>query len=167
MTFYDANLRDGSIFNLGLRFNNDGNIDFIEGVPKTSFSRSLWQVYREARSDSDYQPRQIQNFLDSPFYSRSKIRTKIQGNEVEGVHEALDLNRFANPLIKPMLALRIPESANKLTVQLINQLNLSASHSDLFSTLYNLKPQHTKPTTGRGLKAFPEKSLLTKRKSSC
>ena len=108
MTFYDANLRDGSIFNLGLRFDNNGDIDFIEGVPKTSFSRSLWQVYREARSDSGYQPRQIQNFLDSPFYSRSKIRTRIQGNEVEGVHEALDLNRFANPLIKPMLALRIP-----------------------------------------------------------
>ena len=46
--------------------------------------------------------------LDAPFYSRSKIRTKIMGEEVEGVHEALDLDRFANPLIKPMLALRVP-----------------------------------------------------------
>jgi carotenoid 1,2-hydratase len=24
------------------------------------------------------------------------------------VHEALDLNRFANPLLKPMLAVRVP-----------------------------------------------------------
>jgi len=24
------------------------------------------------------------------------------------VHEALDLNRFSNPLLKPMLALRVP-----------------------------------------------------------
>ena len=38
----------------------------------------------------------------------NSIKTKIKGEEVEGVHEALDLNRFANPLIKPMLALRVP-----------------------------------------------------------
>ena len=34
------------------------------------------------------------------------------GNETEGVHEALDLNRFASPFIKPMLALRIPRKRN-------------------------------------------------------
>ena len=80
----------------------------LNDIPKTKFSRSLWQVRRETRSDNNYKPKQIQNMLDAPFYSRSKIKTKIKGEEVEGVHEALDLNRFANPLIKPMLALRVP-----------------------------------------------------------
>ena len=49
--------------------------------------------------------------LDAPFYSRSVVRTKIDGEETEGVHEALDLNRFASPFLKPMLAVRVPRRA--------------------------------------------------------
>ena len=108
MAFYDAKRRDGTDLNLGLDFQMKEKIQVIEDVPKVKFPRSNWQVYRETRSDAGYKPYQIQNMLDTPFYSRSKIRTKIMGSETEGVHEALDLNRFANPLIKPMLALRIP-----------------------------------------------------------
>ncbi|MFL2805584.1 MAG: carotenoid 1,2-hydratase [Paracoccaceae bacterium] len=108
MAFYDAKRRESGDLDLGLEFNNDGNIKILNDIPKTKFSRSLWQVRRETRSDNEYKPKQIQNMLDAPFYSRSKIKTKIKGEEVEGVHEALDLNRFANPLIKPMLALRVP-----------------------------------------------------------
>jgi carotenoid 1,2-hydratase len=46
--------------------------------------------------------------LDAPFYCRSMVRTQIGGEETVGVHEALDLRRFASPLLKPMLALRVP-----------------------------------------------------------
>lgn len=112
MAFYDAQRRQGDDLRLGLEFNKSGKLEIIEDIPKKRFPRSLWQVYRETRSDADYQPKQIQSMLDTPFYSRSKIRTKISGQEVEGVHEALDLNRFASPLIKPMLALRIPRKSN-------------------------------------------------------
>jgi carotenoid 1,2-hydratase len=49
--------------------------------------------------------------LDAPFYSRSAVRTKIYGEETVGVHEALDLRRFASPLLKPMLAMRVPRRA--------------------------------------------------------
>jgi carotenoid 1,2-hydratase len=50
--------------------------------------------------------------LDAPFYSRSAVKTKINGMETVGVHEALDLVRFRSPLIKPMLAVRVPRRAN-------------------------------------------------------
>ena len=46
--------------------------------------------------------------LDAPFYSRAAVRTRIDGEETIGVHEALDLNRFASPLLKPMLAVKVP-----------------------------------------------------------
>jgi carotenoid 1,2-hydratase len=35
----------------------------------------------------------------------------INGETVTGVHEALDLDRFASPLLKPMLAVRVPRRA--------------------------------------------------------
>ena len=49
--------------------------------------------------------------LDAPFYSRSAVKTTIDGFETTGVHEALDLNRFGTKLIKPMLAVKVPRRA--------------------------------------------------------
>ena len=46
--------------------------------------------------------------LDAPFYSRAVVETQIDGERTAGVHEALDLRRYANPLLKPMLAVRVP-----------------------------------------------------------
>ena len=40
--------------------------------------------------------------------SRSMIRTTLDGETSVGVHEALDLDRFRQPWLKPMLALRVP-----------------------------------------------------------
>jgi carotenoid 1,2-hydratase len=46
--------------------------------------------------------------LDAPFYSRSAVETQLDGERTVGVHEALDLTRFRSPLLKPMLAVRVP-----------------------------------------------------------
>jgi len=53
-------------------------------------------------------PRQTKMMLDAPFYCRAGVRTKINGETSDGVHEALDLNRFRSKLIKPMLAVKVP-----------------------------------------------------------
>jgi carotenoid 1,2-hydratase len=50
--------------------------------------------------------------LEAPFYSRSLVETRIDGEMSIGVHEALDLRRFAQPWLKPMLALRVPRRAD-------------------------------------------------------
>ena len=52
-----------------------------------------------------------QNMLDAPFYSRAAVQTTLNGQKVTGVHEALDLKRFRSPLLKPMLAVRVPRRA--------------------------------------------------------
>ena len=51
---------------------------------------------------------QAMAMLDAPFYNRSAIKTKINGEETVGVYEALDLDRFRGPWLMPMLAVRVP-----------------------------------------------------------
>ncbi|MFK7764181.1 MAG: carotenoid 1,2-hydratase [Roseobacter sp.] len=106
--FYDAERRDGSELAAGFAFDKDGTARQIALPPKTPIRRSLWAVKRETRSEQGFQPRQVLSMLDAPFYSRSAVRTKLDGKITTGVHEALDLTRFRSPLMKPMLAVRVP-----------------------------------------------------------
>ncbi|WP_354595924.1 carotenoid 1,2-hydratase [Rhodovulum tesquicola] len=106
--FYDASVRDGSELAVGLHFGADGSAEVIDAPPRTRFARSKWLVRRETRADPGYVPQQVHDMLDAPFYCRSAVRTRVFGEEMVGVHEALDLDRFASPLLKPMLAVRVP-----------------------------------------------------------
>lgn len=105
---YDAVRRDGSTLDTAIAFDNAGRARIVEAPPRTRFKRSLWQVMRETRADPGVMPKQVLPMLDAPFYSRSAVQTQIDGEVVTGVHEALDLNRFRSPLLKPMLAVRVP-----------------------------------------------------------
>lgn len=106
--FYDAIRRDGSELAVGVSFDHQGRATPVAPPPKARLSRSLWAVKRETRADTGYQPHQIKPMLDAPFYTRSVVRTRLNGEITDGVHEALDLTRFASPLLKPLLALKVP-----------------------------------------------------------
>ncbi len=106
--FYDATLRDGSHTTTALQFHTDGRTETVEPPPRAAMVRSRWAVRRETRADAGYRPQQVLAMLDAPFYTRATVRTRIDGHETVGVHEALDLRRYASPLLKPMLALRVP-----------------------------------------------------------
>ncbi len=107
--FYDAERRDGSEhLEVALAFDADGTVREVEAPPLIKMRRSLWAVRRETRCDPGFRPRQIKAMLDAPFYCRSVVETQIGGEIVQGVHEALDLNRFASPFLKPMLAVKVP-----------------------------------------------------------
>ncbi len=109
---YDAVRRDGTTLDTAIAFDGNGDAQIVDAPPRTRFKRSLWQVMRETRADPGVMPKQVLNMLDAPFYSRSAVQTQLDGETVTGVHEALDLNRFRSPLIKPMLAVRVPRRAN-------------------------------------------------------
>lgn len=109
--FYDAARRDGTRLDAAIAFDKNGTAKLIDAPARTSFKRTLWALRRETRADTGTTPRQIKPMLDAPFYSRSVVETQINGETVAGVHEALDLNRYANPLLKPMLAVRVPRRA--------------------------------------------------------
>ena len=110
--FYDGIRRDGSTLALGMDFAANGDAQAILPPPLAKISATKWWLKRETRCDPGAAPRQTKALLDAPFYSRSIVRTVIGGEEVTGVHEALDLQRFANPAIKAMLAVRVPRRAN-------------------------------------------------------
>ncbi|MEL7257240.1 MAG: carotenoid 1,2-hydratase [Pseudomonadota bacterium] len=106
--FYDATRLDGSELGMGIRFDGEGRAEVVTPPPKARMKRSLWALYRETRADHGHRPTQVMPMLDAPFYNRATVRTVIDGEETVGVHEALDLKRFRSPLLKPMLALRVP-----------------------------------------------------------
>ena len=110
--FYDATRRDGSPdLSVALAFARDGSLREVAPPPKARLARSLWAVRRETRADAGFAPRQTRRMLDAPFYCRSGVETRIDGEVTEGVHEALDLDRFASPWLKPMLAVKVPRRA--------------------------------------------------------
>ena len=109
--FYDARRLDGSELAVAVQFDGNGRAHDIPLPPKARLKRSLWAVARETRADAGYEPRQVKSMLDAPFYSRSAVKTQLDGVETVGVHEALDLVRFRSPFLKPMLAVRVPRRA--------------------------------------------------------
>jgi carotenoid 1,2-hydratase len=106
--YYDAVRLDGSRLATATAFTPGGAATSVAGPPLTPFKRTLWALRRETRADAGTTPRQIKPMLDAPFYSRSVVETQIDGEVVQGVHEALDLVRYRSPLLKPMLAVRVP-----------------------------------------------------------
>lgn len=106
--FYDATRRDGSTLELGVEVDRRGEVHEIKPPPLTPFRRSLWAVRRETRADPGFHPGQKMSLLDAPFYSRSLVETRIGGETSVGVHEALDLVRYRQPWLKPMIAVRVP-----------------------------------------------------------
>jgi carotenoid 1,2-hydratase len=106
--FYDAERRDGTELAVGAIFDRNGQVTPIKAPPKVPFRRSLWAVRRETRADAGTRPKQVKSMLDAPFYCRSAVEIQFAGEKTVGVHEALDLNRFASPLLKPMLAVKVP-----------------------------------------------------------
>ncbi|MGQ0566211.1 MAG: carotenoid 1,2-hydratase [Gemmobacter sp.] len=109
--FYDAHRRDGSRLSLGLHIAPDGTATAFVPPPPAALPRTIWALRRDTRADAGFRPRQVMAMLSAPFYSRSLVETRLNGETTTGVHEALDLDRFASPLLKPLLALRVPRRA--------------------------------------------------------
>ena len=105
---YDVTPREGASYARAIRFEADGSARLTDAPPVTPFRRSLWAVRRETRADPGTTPRQALAMLDAPFYCRSAVTTTLDGEVTTGIHEALDLRRFRSPLLKPMLAVRVP-----------------------------------------------------------
>jgi len=112
LSFYDAERRDGTRLDAAIGFDVAGQARHINAPERASFKRSAWTVRRETRADPGTKAQQVKPMLDAPFYCRSVVETTIDGTRLTGVHEALDLNRFSSPLLKPMLAVRVPRRKN-------------------------------------------------------
>ena len=104
--FYEAERRAAPPLALSLRFDREGACHEAPPPPPAPLPRTLWRVDRATRSQA--QARVVSTFEDAPFYARSAVEHRIDGEDVISMHEALDLDRFAHPFVKLMLPFRMP-----------------------------------------------------------
>ncbi|SFH75658.1 hypothetical protein [Albimonas pacifica] len=105
---YEVEPRDGAPLSLALGFDDAGGVQRLAPPPPAPLPAGFWRVRRATRADPGPTPRTARTLLDAPFYVRSAIRTRIGGETGLAMHESLDLDRFANPLVRAALAFRIP-----------------------------------------------------------
>ena len=104
---YDVVRREGRPLRLSRFFPAAGGEPVDVSAPQEAvLSTTPWRTRRSIRTDGE-PPRVIRTLEDSPFYARSLVETGLGGERVTAMHEALDLDRFTNPLMQWMLPYRI------------------------------------------------------------
>jgi carotenoid 1,2-hydratase len=104
--FYEAERRREAPLSLSLGFAEDGVIREVEAPARAPLPKSLWRVARDTRSDGD--ARLLESLEDAPFYARARIAHRLAGEDAISMHETLNLDRFATPIVKTMLPFRMP-----------------------------------------------------------
>ncbi|MBV9812521.1 MAG: carotenoid 1,2-hydratase, partial [Acetobacteraceae bacterium] len=109
--FYDVVQDDGTERRLSLAVDPKGTPTAASSLACGKLKPGLWRVERWAPVDAGYPAKLLTAFEDAPFYTRSKIRSRIDGVEAEGIHESLSLSRLRAPLVRLMLPFRMPRNA--------------------------------------------------------
>lgn len=109
---YDAFTRDGENRQLALKIDKNGSVDEIAPPPRQRLGKGpIWRVPRSTLCSHASTPQTIQMLEDTPFYTRSHIRTQFDGEDVTAVHESLDCDRFASNWVRYLLPFRMPRLA--------------------------------------------------------
>ena len=104
--FYEADRRREPPLALSLDFAAKGGVREVEAPARVDLPRTAWRLARATRSDG---PAQVLGALeDAPFYARARISHRLEGEDAVSMHETLDLDRFASPVVKAMLPFRMP-----------------------------------------------------------
>lgn len=109
---YDMTERDGSGQPLAIEIGADGSIAHREMPAAAGLPRGpIWRMSRGTRCDADANARVLDTLEDTPFYARSVVETSLWGDASPSMHESLDLDRFASPIVQAMLPFRMPRRA--------------------------------------------------------
>lgn len=108
VVLYDGTRRDGSTFQLGKKFDRHGAMTAFEVPPRSVLPASSWRIARSAFGDRDAPPAIIETMEDGPFYARSLLRMRLQGEQAIAFHETLSLDRFRARWVQALLPFRMP-----------------------------------------------------------
>jgi carotenoid 1,2-hydratase len=108
--FYEGERRDGTRFDLALRFDAKGRAEAIEPPPVAVLPITGWRVPRLTHADAGSSVAIKRSWEDAPFYSRTALSAQIFGEQVEVVHESLSLDRLRSPFVRFMLPFRMPRA---------------------------------------------------------
>jgi carotenoid 1,2-hydratase len=111
MLFYDVAHRDGHKSQLALKVDPDGGVSQVPSLPSQALSQSFWQIDRIAWADEGAKIGVIQTLEDAPFYARSALSARLDGQAVTMMHESLNLDRLKSPIVRAMLPFRMPRCA--------------------------------------------------------
>ncbi len=109
---YETESRGGDVQRLAVRFDDASGKGFLtEPSGKTQRLRKTgWRIERPVRVPES-SARVLRTFEDTPFYSRSLVELPTADGRAVGVHESLNLDRFAHPVVQLMLPFRMPRRA--------------------------------------------------------
>jgi len=110
---YDAILRSGARRTLGLAFSGGHAPVDVSAPQRQRLPTGIWGVQAGIGCDPGTSPKLVRKLEDAPFYRRSLVSTRVNGRDVSMVHESLDCDRLANPLVRLMLPFRMPRRARR------------------------------------------------------
>ncbi len=108
---YDVESKRSGPLRLALAIDGAGNFLPTPTPPLSALPRLLWGMPRAVWADAGAAPRLEATLEDAPFYARSRVSTRIAGEDVALMHESLSLDRFAMPVVQAMLPFRMPRRA--------------------------------------------------------
>jgi carotenoid 1,2-hydratase len=104
---YDVVRADGSPHTVALRFDGSGRAETFAPPPRWPLPPgAIWRVPRSIQSETE--PAVLRTLEDTPFYTRSVVRSQLFGETVESVHESLSCQRFRTQWVKALLTFRMP-----------------------------------------------------------
>jgi carotenoid 1,2-hydratase len=104
--FYEGMRTDGSQFALSLGIDRAGFVKPRETPALAKLHTTSWLMPRAVRSDGP--ARVLKTWEDAPFYARSAVETRLDGQQALTVHESLSLTRFISRPVQFMLPYRMP-----------------------------------------------------------
>ena len=110
VVLYDTEDLSGQRGSHALHFQADGRLQRLPSPTPVKLRNSRWGIARPTRSE-DGQAQLQASWEDTPFYARSLVHTRLLGEPVVAVHEALSLRRFTRLPVQLMLPFRMPRRA--------------------------------------------------------
>lgn len=113
--FYDTQPLHGAARHIALQISDAGEMQAITPAAEHRLRPGLWGVPRVVRSDAP--PVIVRALEDSPFYTRTELRTRLHGADAVTIHESLAAERLRNPLVNLMLPFRMPRFPGRLAAE--------------------------------------------------
>jgi carotenoid 1,2-hydratase len=109
---YHVDSREGNGADLAVHFDASGRVAGLEPPARVPLPRTrIWRIDRGTRGDADHPATVIETLEDTPFYARSVVASKLNGERVTAVHESLSLERFRQRWVQMLLPFRMPRSS--------------------------------------------------------
>jgi len=116
LCMYRATLLSGTAIQATVLFGTDGTMEVIPDYASASLPTTRWALARSVGADPGTVPRQVMPMLGGPFYNRAVVTTTLAGRQVTGVHETLDLRRYASRVVKYMVMTRVPRRGGAVSL---------------------------------------------------